>query len=143
MSSASLRRIFADDRRQLDDAYATETERERRTFEDARQQHKDAYVQFRSCMQHTRSDLQETATLREQAAALKAKLKVLRAAAAAAIVPPGRPNTAVSVDVPGSTSAAHQISSAAHAGYQTPTGLSCCKIAGKCFTCFNCNRFYI
>ena len=47
-----------DARRQLDDAYARETERERRTFDDA---HQEAYAQFRDCMQQGRSDLEESA----------------------------------------------------------------------------------
>ena len=92
-----------DARRQLDDAYARETERERRTFDDA---HQEAYAQFRDCMQQGRSDLEECCTLCEQAAALKAELQILPAAAAAATVPPADPNTATPADVPGLTSAA-------------------------------------
>ena len=105
-----------DARRQLDDAYARDMERERRTFdemhhqrEDACKQRKEVYAQLRDCMQQARSDLEESAALREQAAALKAELHILRAAAAAATVPTAEPTT-TSVDVPGSAPAVHQTS---------------------------------
>ena len=90
------------------------------------------YVQFRDCIQETRSDLQEIAALRELHS--KFELQVLKAAAAPATVPPVGPTTAwINFRCPPNFNCSFCLCTA---GSQSQTRLSFCKCAEKLFFCF-------